>query len=154
SRFMLASRPRDAEHGAALHVDGGRVGEIVPKAHAPGTTVEVRELFYNVPARRKFLRAERTELGHVEEWLRSLALARPDVELRVSHNGKASRRWKGGGADMLEPAALSDARLRETLGEPFAANALRVDQSGAGLRLHGWIARPAYNRASADQQYL
>ncbi|MBW8775224.1 MAG: DNA mismatch repair endonuclease MutL [Stenotrophomonas sp.] len=92
-------------------------------------------------------RAERTELGHIEEWLRSLALARPDVELRVSHNGKASRRYKPG--DLY-----SDARLAETLGEDFANQAVRVDHSGAGLRLHGWIAQPHYSRASADQQYL
>src|SRR5690606_17765030 len=77
-----------------------------------------------------------------------------DVELRVSHNGKPSRRWKGEPADMLEREALSDGRLRETLGEEFAANAMHVDHAGAGLRLHGWIARPAYNRASTDQQYL
>ncbi len=72
SRFTLTSRRHDAEHGSALEIDGGRLGEVVPRAHAPGTTVEVRELFFNVPARRKFLRAERTELGHIEEWLRSL----------------------------------------------------------------------------------
>jgi len=120
----------------------------VPQAHPHGTTVEVRDLFYNVPARRKFLRAERTELSHIEEWLRSLALARPDVELRVTHNGKPSRRWKG------EGDLLSEVRLHEALGEEFARNALRVDHAGAGLRLHGWIAQPAYNRASTDQQYL
>ncbi|UYB53942.1 DNA mismatch repair endonuclease MutL [Xanthomonas sp. AM6] len=147
SRFTLASRRPGDEHGAALQVDGGKVGQVQPRAQAPGTTVEVRELFYNVPARRKFLRAERTELGHIEEWLRSLALARPDVELRVSHNGKPSRRYKPG--DLY-----SDARLGETLGEDFARQALRVDHSGAGLRLHGWIAQPHYSRASADQQYL
>ncbi|MGV1107406.1 DNA mismatch repair endonuclease MutL [Xanthomonas translucens] len=147
SRFTLASRRPGDEHGAALQVDGGKVGHVQPRAQAPGTTVEVRELFYNVPARRKFLRAERTELGHIEEWLRSLALARPDVELRVSHNGKPSRRYKPG--DLY-----SDARLGETLGEDFARQALRVDHSGAGLRLHGWIAQPHYSRASADQQYL
>lgn len=147
SRFTLASRRPDDEHGAALQIDGGRAGEITPRAHAPGTTVEVRELFYNVPARRRFLRAERTELGHIDEWLRSLALARPDVELRVSHNGKPSRRYKPG--DLY-----SDARLGETLGEDFARQAVRVDHAGAGLRLHGWIAQPHYSRASADQQYL
>ena len=147
SRFTLASRRAHDEHGAALQIDGGKVGEVAPRAHAPGTTVEVRELFYNVPARRKFLRAERTELGHIEEWLRSLALARPDVELRVSHNGKPSRRYKPG--DLY-----SDVRLGETLGEDFARLALRVDHAGAGLRLHGWIAQPQYSRASADQQYL
>ena len=147
SRFTLASRQPHDEHGAALQVEGGKVGEVAPRAHAPGTTVEVRELFYNVPARRKFLRAERTELGHIEEWLRSLALARPDVELRVSHNGKPSRRYKPG--DLY-----SDARLGETLGEDFARQALRIDHAAAGLRLHGWIAQPQYSRASADQQYL
>ncbi|MBB4132877.1 DNA mismatch repair endonuclease MutL [Xanthomonas sp. 3075] len=147
SRFTLISRRHDAEHGSALEIEGGRLGEVMPRAHAPGTTVEVRELFFNVPARRKFLRAERTELGHIEEWLRSLALARPDVELRVSHNGKPSRRYKPG--DLY-----SDARLGETLGEDFARQALRVDHSGAGLRLHGWVAQPHYSRASTDQQYL
>lgn len=148
SRFSLSSRrPQDA-HGHGLQVEGGRVGEVAPKQQAPGTTVEVRELFYNVPARRKFLRAERTELGHIEEWLRSLALARPDVELRVSHNGRPSRRYKGDGAS--EPVL----RLHETLGEEFAQHALRVEHSGVGLRLHGWIAQPAYSRASADQQYV
>jgi DNA mismatch repair protein MutL len=147
SRFMLSSRRASDEHGAALQVEGGKVGDVVPKPHAIGTTVEVRELFYNVPARRKFLRAERTELGHIEEWLRSLALARPDIELRVSHNGKPSRRYK---PDELE----SVVRLNETLGEDFARQALRVEHSGAGLRLHGWIAQPSYSRASADQQYV
>jgi len=147
SRFTLSSRRAHDEHGSALQIEGGKIGEVTPRAHAPGTTVEVRELFYNVPARRKFLRAERTELGHIEEWLRSLALARPDVELRVSHNGKASRRYKPG--DLY-----SDARLAETLGEDFANQAVRVDHSGAGLRLHGWIAQPHYSRASADPQYL
>ena len=149
SRFRLASRRPEAEHGSELQVDGGRVGEVLPKAHAAGTTVEVRDLFYNVPARRKFLRAERTEMGHIEEWLRSLALARPDVELRVSHNGKPARRYRPGGGD--QDAGL---RLGETLGEDFVRAALRVDHAGAGLRLQGWIAQPHYSRSSADQQYL
>jgi len=148
SRFALHSRRDDSEHGAALQVDGGRIGAVMPKPHPRGTTVEVRDLFFNVPARRKFLRAERTELGHIEEWLRSLALARPDVELRVSHNSRPSRRYRG------DAVLASSERLLETLGEEFARNAMRVDHAGAGLRLHGWIARPVYNRASADQQYL
>ena len=156
SRFVLSSRRDGTEHGAALQVEGGNVGTVVPRAHPQGTTVEVRDLFYNVPARRKFLRAERTELGHIEEWLRSLALARPDVELRVSHNGKPSRRYKGDGE------LFDGARLVETLGEEFARHALRVERElrpsddgrNFGLRLHGWIAQPAYSRAGADQQYL
>ncbi|MEH6419822.1 DNA mismatch repair endonuclease MutL [Pseudomonas sp. CGJS7] len=152
SRFALSSRRIGEDRGAVLEIDGGRLGEVTPKSHPQGTTVEVRDLFFNVPARRKFLKAERTELGHIEEWLRQLALARPDVELRVSHNGKATRRWKGEG-DLID-MGLSDVRIGEALGEEFAKNALRVDHAGAGLRLHGWIAQPSYNRASADQQYL
>jgi len=147
SRFALTSRRDGDEHGAGLVIDGGKPGPVTPKSHPIGTTVEVRDLFYNVPARRKFLRAERTELGHVEEWLRSLALARPDIELRISHNGKPARRYK---ADAAQPQS----RLLEALGEAFASQALRLDHAGAGLRLHGWIAHPDYSRGSADQQYL
>lgn len=156
SRFLLASRREQDERGSALQVDGGCLGEIAPKPQALGTTVEVRDLFYNVPARRKFLRAERTELGHIEDWLRQLALARPDVELRVAHNGKPLRRYKPDGQNAL----FSGDRLSETLGEEFLAHALQVDRAafvaegGAPLRLSGWIAQPAYSRASADQQFL
>ncbi len=153
SRFVLSSRREDDAHGASLQVEGGSVGVVAPKPHPRGTTVEVRDLFYNVPARRKFLRAERTELGHVEEWLRSLALARPDVELRVSHNGRPSRRYKGDRQPGLSGMSSGE-RLGETLGEEFAKHALRIEHEGAGLRLHGWIAQPVYSRASADQQYL
>ena len=131
-----------------------QLGEVAPAAHPRGTTVAVRDLFYNVPARRKFLRTERTELSHIEEWLRALALARPDVELRVSHNGRASRRYRA--ADMVgdDASQATPERLLETLGEEFARNALRIDHAGAGLRLHGWIARAVYHRAGTDQQYL
>jgi DNA mismatch repair protein MutL len=156
SRFSVASRRADDAHGSVLQVEGGRVGDIAPKSQPPGTTVEVRDLFYNVPARRKFLRAERTELGHIEEWLRQLALARPDVELRVGHNGKALRRYKPDGRNAL----FSGDRLSETLGDEFLRHALQVEreaqtiEGGRALRLSGWIAQPAYSRASADQQYL
>ncbi len=161
SRFSIASRRSDDDHGSALPVEGGRLGELTPKQQATGTTVEVRDLFFNVPARRKFLRAERTELGHIEEWLRQLALARPDVELRVSHNGKPLRRYKGDQSGGDSGVLFSGERLSETLGEAFLAHALQVEHaapvstdSGSTMRLHGWIAQPAYSRASADQQYL
>lgn len=156
SRLSIASRTQQSAHGARLDVDGGRVGSVAPHPHPRGTTVEVRELFFNMPARRKFLKAERTELGHIEDWLRQLALARPDVELRVSHNGRPVRRWSGA---PVGGALLADARVLETLGDGFAQAALHVDHSIGGgdapaLRLHGWIAQPAYNRATTDQQFL
>ena len=156
SRFSIATRRADDAHGTVLQVEGGRVSAPAPKQHPTGTTVEVRDLFFNVPARRKFLRAERTELGHIEEWLRQLALSRPGIELRVTHNGKPLRRYRGDAA-----ALFSGERLAETFGEDFLANALVVEresplttEGAAMLRLHGWVARPAYSRASADQQYL
>ena len=154
SRFSLESRREGDAHGTALQVEGGRIGAATPASHPRGTTVTVRDLFYNVPARRKFLRTERTELSHVEEWLRALALARPDVELRVSHNGRASRRYRATDLVGEDASQATPERLLETLGEEFARNALRIEHAGAGLRLHGWIARPVYNRASTDQQYL
>ncbi len=151
SRFTLASRHRDAAHGAELAIDGGRIGEVVPKAHPQGTSVEVRDLFFNTPARRKFLRAERTELGHIEDWLRSLALARPDIELRLSHNGKASRRYRG---EPNDAGLFAQGRLQETLGAEFLTHALHLQHEAGGIEVSGWIAEPTYNRASADQQYV
>ncbi len=157
SRFALHSRRGDAEHGARLQIDGGRVGTVMPQSHPQGTTVEVRELFFNVPARRKFLRAERTELGHIEEWLRMLALSRPDIALRVQHNGRALRQYR--------PLRAGDdglVRVSEALGEEFTANCLHLDHAlrqaqddrSVGLRLHGWIGLPTASRSSADAQYF
>jgi DNA mismatch repair protein MutL len=149
SRFSLSSRISGAEHGTRLDIDGGKLGELVPHPHPIGTTIEVRDLFFNVPARRKFLRAERTELGHVEEWLRSLALARPSVELRISHNGKTSKHYR--------PVSAEGDRLRrvsEALGEDFVGQCLPIDHAAAGLRLHGWVGLPTAARSSADQQYF
>ena len=149
SRFAISSRTARESHGSRLEIDGGKTGSITPQAHAVGTTIEVRDLFFNVPARRKFLRAERTELGHVEEWLRSLALARPDVELRVSHNGKPGKQYRPGPAD-----ADARGRLAEALGEEFVNHCLHIDHAAAGLVLKGWVGLPTASRSSADQQYF
>ncbi len=147
SRFSLGSRRAQDEHGTQLRVEGGKPGALAPVAHAVGTTVEVRDLFYNVPARRKFLRAERTELGHIEDWLRSLALARPEIELRIGIDGKQIRRHR---AEADNPAA----RVLDVLGEGFMSQALRIEHAAAGLRLHGWIGLPSYTRPMGDQQFL
>ncbi len=147
SRFSLSSRTAAQAHGARLEVDGGRVGEVQPHPHPQGTTVEARDLFFNVPARRKFLKAERTELGHIEDWLRQLALARPGIELRLSHNGRLLRHYRPSGAD-------APRRLGEALGPEFHGRALSLDYAQAGLRLHGWIGLPTASRSSADQQFF
>ena len=147
SRFALASRSAAQSHGARLEVDGGRVGEVAPHPHPQGTTVEARDLFFNVPARRKFLKAERTELGHVEDWLRQLALARPNIELKLSHNGRLLRHYRPNGGDAPK-------RLAEALGPEFHQRALYIGHAQAGLRLHGWIGLPTASRSSADQQFF
>ena len=149
SRFALSSRTAAQEHGVRLEVDGGRIAPSQPQPHPAGTTVEVRDLFYNVPARRKFLRAERTELGHIEEWLRSLALARPNVELRISHNGRLSRHYKP-----VRDDGEHLGRVAQALGEEFTGQCLQVEHAGAGLRLRGWVGLPTAARSSADQQYF
>ena len=147
SRFSLASRTATQERGAKLDVEGGRLGDVMPHPHAQGTTVEARDLFFNVPARRKFLKAERTELGHVEDWLRQLALARPTIELKLNHNGKLLRHYRPNGGDAPK-------RLAEALGPEFHDRALGLDHAQAGLRLHGWIGLPTASRSSADQQFF
>jgi len=147
SRMSLTSRRTDDAHGMRLDAAAGSAPQ--PAAHPVGTTIEVRDLFHAVPARRKFLRAERTEFGHIDELVRSLALARPEVEFRLLHNGKPVR--------MLKPAADESARLQragELLGDVFAQNCLHIEHAAAGLRLAGWIGLPTASRAQADQQYF
>ena len=146
SRLTLESRPRDAAVGARVRVDGGTVGAVEPAASKAGTTVEVRDLFFNVPARRKFLRTPRTELRHVEDAVRRLALARPDVSFTLHHDARkvieTTRR--------MEPAR----RLSRLLGEEFAANVIELSFEADGLSMHGFLAPPGAARARPDLQFL
>jgi DNA mismatch repair protein MutL len=149
SRFALTSRLADADTAWRIEVDGGKPRAATPAQHARGTQVEVRDLFYNVPARRKFLRAERTEFGHVDELVKALALAHPAIEFRFAHNGKAVR--------MLKPIRDGDDRTRrvaDVFGEEFVAQSLAIEHAAAGLRLHGWVGLPTASRAQADQQHF
>ncbi|MGN2247830.1 DNA mismatch repair endonuclease MutL [Frateuria sp. GZRR35] len=149
ARFALTSRLRDADSAFRLEVDGGRMQPVRPAQHPVGTSVEVRDLFFNVPARRKFLRAERTELAHIDDLLKSLSLARRSVEFRLSHNGKPLRLFR---ACPDQPSAL--ARVAEVLGEGFPAQSLHIDHAAAGMQLSGWVGLPTASRAQADGQYF
>ncbi|HEU4663981.1 MAG TPA: DNA mismatch repair endonuclease MutL [Dokdonella sp.] len=149
SRFALTSRARGADGAWRIEVDGGHARAPVPAQHPAGTNIEVRDLFYNLPARRKFLRAERTEFGHIEDLVKSIALARTATEFRLAHNGKTVRILKPVDGD-IERAR----RVADVLGEEFLARSLEVEHSGAGLRLHGWVGLPTASRAQADQQYF
>ena len=149
SRFAISSKPAAQAHALRIEVEGGKVLPTAPTAHPTGTTVEARDLFYNVPARRKFLRAERTELGHIEELLRGQALARMEVAFRLSHNGKQIRSYRASTTDDERLRRLADA-----MGEEFARQSLAIEHEAAGLRLHGWVGLPTASRSQADQQYF
>jgi DNA mismatch repair protein MutL len=149
SQFAITSRPAGQPHAQRIESEAGRLGAPRPAQHPDGTTVEVRELFYCVPARRRFLKAERTEFGHVDELLRTLALARLERSFRLSHNGRQVRHYRGADDD-----AGRLRRLAEALGESFAGQCLAVAQEAAGMRLAGWIGLPTASRSQADQQYF
>ncbi len=149
SRLQLTSRTHNESHAWRIEAAGARIGETQPASAAVGTCVEVHDLFHAVPARRKFLRAERTEFGHIDELVKSLALARSDIEFRLSHNGKPVR--------LLKPASDTEARLAraaELLGASFAENCLAIEHTAAGMELRGWVGLPTASRAQADQQYF
>jgi DNA mismatch repair protein MutL len=149
SRMKMVSRPADAPVAQAVTAADGEVSGPAPQPHPPGTTVEVRDLFFNVPARRKFLRAERTELGQVERLVERLALSRFDVGFRLMSARKVL-------AD--HPPARNeharDARVAAVLGDEFIRHALKLDHEGAGMRLRGWFCLPTYARSQADQQHF
>jgi len=148
SRLSICARTADAESGWQVEADEGAIADPRPAAHPVGCTVEVNDLFYNTPARRKFLRAEKTEFGHIDRWLRRLALARPDVAFSVTHNGRS----------VLDLRAATDLdaqlrRLAKICGDDFAAQAIHIDRSEEGIALAGWIALPTFNRSQPDLQY-
>jgi DNA mismatch repair protein MutL len=145
SRFSLVSRQTTERHGWRLDVAGGELAEIEPAQTEPGTTIDVLELFYNTPARRKFLRTEATEFAHAEEAVRRAALSRPDVAFRLTHNGRPLLRL---------PAQDARARATAILGEDFMAAAMPLDEGTAGLRIWGFVGLPTAARAGRDVQYL
>ena len=143
SRFALASRAAGRPHAWRIEVDGGSVGATAPAALAAGTTVTVQELYFNTPARRKFLRAEATEWGHCEEAFRRIALAHPDVGFTLQHNGRVVHRLLAQGRR---------ARVDALLGESFAAGAAVVEAQAGPLAIAGLAVRPAY-ATQAGAQY-
>jgi DNA mismatch repair protein MutL len=149
ARLRLSSRGSGAGHAVQVDVDGGHVGEPRPSPHPPGTSVEVRDLFFNVPARRKFLRSPATEFQHLERTLVRLALARPAVAFLLTHNGRRSFAVEAADSRLAE-----ERRLAAMLGAEFVAGSLYVEHAALGLSLRGWVGLPTYTRAQPDEQYL
>jgi DNA mismatch repair protein MutL len=156
ARLRLVSRPAAVDHASEINVDGGAVTPVRPAAHPAGTTIEVRDLFFNVPARRKFVRSDATEAGHIARLVERLALSRFDVSFRL----------KSGTRVLLDaPAAVDhgevleiqsgagDARIRSVLSEEFLASAVPVNHSAGPVSITGWVGLPTVSRAQPDQQF-
>jgi DNA mismatch repair protein MutL len=145
ARVSLSSRSRSAAHASRIEAEGAAPGPVRPAALAGGTTVSVADLFFNTPARRKFLRSEATEYAHCAEVVRRMALSRPDVAFTLTHNGRVQLRY---------PAQNLDERIGAVLGEEFFAAAVAVDEQAGPLRLAGMAALPAYSKSGREAQYV
>ncbi|GAB3462733.1 DNA mismatch repair endonuclease MutL [Massilia terrae] len=139
----ITSRTPDAAH--AWQIVGSHQGTVTPSSGAFGTTIDVQDLYFNTPARRKFLKSEQTEYGHCAEVVRRIALARPDVSFTLSHNGKAIDHWNV--SDMAK-------RSGQIVGSEFADARLPVDEAAGPLHLHGFIGLPTASKARADGQFF
>jgi len=150
SRLSLTSRTETQEAASRVEVEGRDMdAKISPAAHPVGTTVEVRDLFFNTPARRKFLRTEKTEFNHVEECIRRQALSRFDAGFTLRHNQRV--------VQSLRPAESpldKERRISSLCGQQFIDNAVVIDAEASGLRLWGWVALPTFSRSQADLQYF
>ncbi|MDK8463729.1 DNA mismatch repair endonuclease MutL [Marinobacter sp. SS13-12] len=150
SRLALTSRTERQEAASRVEVEGRDMdASISPAAHPVGTTVEVRDLFFNTPARRKFLRTEKTEFNHVDECVRRQALSRFDTGFTLRHNQRV--------VQSLRPAENPldrERRIGSLCGQQFIDNAVVIDAEATGLKLWGWVALPTFSRSQADLQYF
>ncbi|HEY7883968.1 MAG TPA: DNA mismatch repair endonuclease MutL, partial [Cellvibrionaceae bacterium] len=150
SRLTLTSASDDSGAGWQVVAEGRDMDtELAPAPHLRGTTVEVRDLFFNTPARRKFLRTEKTEFNHLEEVVKRQALSRFEVDFTLRHNGRAIHAWRAGSS-----RAERERRVAQVCGPAFMDSAVHLDIERAGLRLSGWVALPTFSRSQADLQHF
>ncbi|MGA7180465.1 MAG: DNA mismatch repair endonuclease MutL [Thiobacillaceae bacterium] len=145
ARVSITSRRLDLPHAHQIEVDGAALGAVIPAALSRGTVVNAADLFFNTPARRKFLRSEATEYAHCAEVVRRAALARADVAFTLTHNGRVQMRY---------PAQSPQDRIGAILGDDFVAASIAVDTAAGPLRLTGMAALPAYSKSGRDAQYV
>ena len=149
ARLTLTSKPAQQTEAWQAMAEGRDMEvKIQPASHPQGTTLEVADLFFNTPARRKFLRTEKTEFTHIDEVIRRIALSRFDVDLVLRHNGKQVRQYRAG-----RLPSQQEKRLGAVCGPSFINSALKLDSEHHGLRLWGWLAPPSAARAQPDVQY-
>ncbi len=147
SRLQISSRLPDQD--TAWCIFGDSDAKVQPAAHPVGTSIEVRELFYNTPARRKFLKTDKTEFGHIENIVKRIALSHFDVEINFSNHNKPVYHLP-----VANTREQQERRLQQLCGAAFVEHILYVDNQSAGLRLSGWMAVPAFSRSQADLQYF
>ena len=145
SRLTLASRQSGQDHAWQIQMDGKSIPQLIPSSLPTGTMLDVNDLYFNIPARRKFLKSETTEFAHCDEILKRIALSQSGIEFVLQHNGKMRRQLR---------AANPAQRIISILGEEFGQTAALVDEQSADMRLHGMVALPAYARSSRDAQYF
>jgi DNA mismatch repair protein MutL len=150
ARLALLSSTNDDSAGWQVVAEGRDMEtEVSPAPHPRGTTVEVRDLFFNTPARRKFLRTEKTEYTHLEDVVKRLALSRFDVAFNLRHNGRAIYSWRAGDSQLEQ-----ERRVAQVCGPAFMENAVHLEIERNGLRLWGWVALPTFSRSQADLQHF
>lgn len=150
ARLTLISRTGVADCAWQVSADGSETNfDPQPDPHPSGTTVEVRDLFYNTPARRKFLKAEKTEFGHIENLIQKLALSRFDVGFLLQHNQREVLNLKPAASE-----ADQEKRIAAICGSAFVDNAVRIDYAASGLHLHGWVGLPTFSRSQQDMQFF
>jgi DNA mismatch repair protein MutL len=145
SRTQIISRVQAAKHAWSIDANGSEISALEPSALDVGTIVEVSDLYFNTPARRKFLKKETTEFGHCEDAYTRVALSRPDVAFSLAHNGRIVSRYT---------SASPSKRFKDVLGAEFIAETLTVDDEAAGLHFWGVAAKPTFNRGRRDTQYV
>ncbi len=146
SRLRIRSRPGSEPGGAELEVTGGRIGQVAPSGAPPGTTIEIRQLFYNTPVRRKFLRTPQTEMGHVTEAFTRIALAFPSLHFTLQHNER--------NVHDLPPVGSWRERIARFFGLEVADALIPIEGQDNLVRLSGYVARPSLNRANNRLQYF
>lgn len=150
SRLTLTSNNQDSVLGWSAKTEGQEMAtELMPASHPKGTTVEVRDLFFNTPARRKFLRTEKTEFNRIEDIVKRLALANFNVSFELRHNQRTIHSLRAGSSE-----AEKNRRVSQICGPAFMENALTIDIERSGLRLWGWVALPTFSRSQADLQHF
>ena len=148
ARLTLCSRTSHGDSAWQVEADGGDLTAPKPAAHPLGTTVEIHDLFYNTPARRRCLRTERTEFSHVAKWVRRLALSRPEISFTLTHNQRTVMQ-----APAARTAEAQRQRIAKICGDSFADQCVYIERETDGIALSGWIGLPTFNRSQPDMQY-